>query len=142
MSELMAKAKDMINDFISERGVDPSTVYNETKKTWSLKRGSAHIDIMLLEIPVGNDQIREFLQAASPIIKVPKAKELLFYKRLLELNDIKLGVKLSLQKDSDLVWALTERDLIGMDYSELQTILEDIGFWADEFDDILNKEFS
>jgi len=97
---------------------------------------------MLLEIPVGNDQIREFLQAASPIIKVPKAKELLFYKRLLELNDIKLGVKLSLQKDSDLVWALTERDLIGMDYSELQTILEDIGFWADEFDDILNKEFS
>jgi len=141
MSELMAKAKDMINDFISERGVDPSSVYDETKKMWRVKRGSANIDIMLLEIPVGNNQIREFLQAASPIINVPKGKEMQFYRRLLELNDVKLGVKLSMQKDSEQVWALTERDLIGMDYSEMQTVLEDIGFWADEFDDILNKEF-
>jgi len=141
MSEIMAKAKDMINDFISERGVDPSSVYDETKKMWRVKRGSANIDIMLLEIPVGNNQIREFLQAASPIINVPKGKEMQFYRRLLELNDVKLGVKLSMQKDSEQVWALTERDLIGMDYSEMQTVLEDIGFWADEFDDILNKEF-
>ena len=141
MSELITKAIDMINDFVSERGIDPSTVYNPEKKMWNLKRGSASIQVLLMEIPVGEGQIREFVQAASPIIKIPSGKELPFFRRLLELNDIKLGVKLSLQSGTDQVWALAERDLIGMDYSELQTLLEDLGFWADEFDDLLTKEF-
>lgn len=141
MSELMEKAKNMINDFVKQKGIDPTTVFNEEKLTWYLKRGSVDIQIMLLSVPVGEGVIREFVQVASPIMKVPAGKELNFYKRLLELNDVKLGVKLSLQKDTDQAWALFERDLIGLDYSELVTILEDLGYWADEFDDMLKKEF-
>jgi len=141
MTELMEKAKDMINDFVSQKGIDPGQVFNPEKMLWSLKRGSANVQIMLLSVPVGEGKIREFIQAASPIIKVPQAKQLEFYRKLLELNDVKLGVKLSIQKDSDQVWALYERDLIGMDYSELITLLEDLGYWADEFDDLLKAEF-
>jgi len=141
MSELIAKATGMINDFVAEKGIDPNSVYNAEKKLWSLKRGSAHIDVMLLEVPVGEGVIREFIQVASPIIKVPKGKELQFYRRLLELNDVKLGVKLSIQKDTDQVWALAERDLIGIEYSEMVTVMEDLGFWADQFDDLLTSEF-
>lgn len=141
MSELIEKSIQMINDFVTEKGIKINEVFNREKLFWRLKRGSATIDIMLLSVPVGEGITREFLQIASPIFKVPNGKETEFYKRLLELNDIKLGVKLSLQKDTDQVWALSERDLMGMSYTELKTCLEDLGYWADEFDDILKKEF-
>ncbi|HOV13169.1 MAG TPA: YbjN domain-containing protein [Spirochaetota bacterium] len=141
MSELIQKSINMINDFVAEKGINVKDVYFPDKLLWRLKRGTASIDIMLLSVPVSENQIREFLQVASPIIKVPKGRELEFYKTLLELNDVKLGVKLSLQKDTDQVWALYERDLIGMSYTELITCLEDLGYWADEFDDILQKQF-
>ena len=141
MSELIEKAKDMINDFVSQKGIDPAQVFNPEKMLWSLKRGSANVQIMLLTVPVGEGKTREFIQAASPIMKVPQGKETAFYKKLLELNDVNLGVKLSMQKDTDQVWALYERDLVGMDYSELITVLEDLGYWADQFDDMLKAEF-
>jgi hypothetical protein len=142
MSELIAKAKKMVDEFCKTKGVDPATIYNAEKQLWSLQRGSAPVQVMLLSIPVGEKEIREYLQVAAPIIKVPKGKELDFYRKLLELNDVKLGVKLSIQSGTDQVWALAERDLIGMDYAEMETCLEDLGYWADLFDDMLREEFA
>jgi hypothetical protein len=141
MSENIEKATKMINDFVLSKGIDLNQVYNAEKRSWSLKRGSANIQVILLEVPISTGT-REFLQIACPLIKVSAGKELQLYKRLLELNDAKLGVKLSLQEKTDQVWALNERDLSGLDYSELTTMLEDLGYWADEFDDMLAKEFS
>lgn len=141
MSDLLNKVKEMLNDFVTSLEIDVKDVYDPERNIWYLKRGSAPVQIMLLSIPVGNGEIREFLQVASPIMKVPKEKELAFYRRLLELNDIKLGVKFSVQKDSDQVWALYERDLIGIGYEELKTCIEDLGYWADTLDDELIQEF-
>jgi hypothetical protein len=141
MSELFEKAKLMINDFITEKGIKLKEVYDADNNVWHLKRGSANIDVVLLSVPVSEGEIREFLQAASPIARVPRDNELAFYKYLLELNDGKLGVKLSLQPGTDQVWALFERDLIGISYTELKTCLEDLGYWADEFDDLLADKF-
>ncbi len=141
MSELITNAIGMVNDFVTSKGVNVKDVYDADKLLWRLKRGSAPVDILLLSVPVGENQIREFLQVAAPIVKVPKGKELEFFRTLLELNDVKLGVKLSLQKGTDQVWALYERDLIGMSYTELVTCIEDLGYWADEFDDMLIEQF-
>jgi len=141
MSELIDKATEMINDFVVGKGINLSEAYIPDQKKWSLKRGSATIQIILLSVPVGENIFREFIQVASPIMIVPKGKETEFYRRLLELNDVKLGIKFSIQKNTDQVWALAERDLIGMGYSELTTLLEDLGFWADELDDVLKNEF-
>ena len=141
MSELISKVADMVNDFVRSLGININDVYDPEKKIWYLKRGSAPVQIMLLSVPVGENSIREFLQVASPLMKVPKGKELAFYRKLLELNDVKLGVKFSVQKDSDQVWALYERDLIGIGYDELTTCIEDLGYWADTLDDELKAEF-
>lgn len=141
MSDLINKARDMINDFVNSLGININDVYDPAKNIWYLKRGSAPVQIMLLSIPVGGGIIREFLQIASPLMRVPKGKELAFYRKLLEFNDVKLGVKFSVQKDSDQVWALYERDLIGIGYEELKTCIEDLGYWADTLDDELIAEF-
>ena len=141
MSELYDKTAMMINDFVTEKGIKLKDVYDPEKKVWHLMRGSALIDILLIVVPVSDTESREFLQIASPVAVVPKGKETLFYKRLLELNDVNLGVKLSLQPDTDQVWALFDRDLLGMSYSELKVCIEDLGYWADEFDDLLSEEF-
>ena len=141
MSELITNAIGMVNDFVTSKGVNVKDVYDADKLLWRLKRGSAPVDILLLSVPVGENQIREFLQVAAPIVKVPKGKELEFFRTLLELNDVKLGVKLSLQKGTDQVWALYERDLIGMSYNVSLPCIEDLGYWADEFDDMLIEQF-
>jgi hypothetical protein len=141
MSELYEKTAMMINDFVTEKGIKLKDVYDAEKKVWHLIRGSAIIDILLISVPVSESETREFLQIASPVANVPKGKELPFYKRLLELNDGNLGVKLSLQPDTDQIWALFERDLIGLSYSEMKICIEDLGYWADEFDDLLSSEF-
>ena len=78
----------------------------------------------------------------SPIIKVPENNQANFYKKLLEINDSKLGVKLTLLPGSTQVYATFERDIKGIDYEELATCIADLEWWADELDDELAVEFS
>jgi hypothetical protein len=141
MSELYEKTAMMINDFVIEKGIKLKDVYDSERNVWHLLRGSAIIDILLINVPVSESETREFIQIASPVAIVPHGRELLFYKRLLELNDGNLGVKLSLQPDTKQIWALFERDLFGLSYSEMKICIEDLGYWADEFDDLLSNEF-
>jgi len=141
MSELINKVSNMVDDLVAELGLKKDEVFDPEKKTWKWSKGSANIEVLLLSVPVGEGKQREFLQVASPLMRVPQGNEKTFFRRLLELNDVKLGIKLSIQSGSDQVWALYERDLVGIDYTELKTTVLDLEYWADELDDILINEF-
>jgi hypothetical protein len=74
-------------------------------------------------------------------VKVPQSSLIPFYRRLLELNDTSLGVKLTILSNSDQVYATFERDIKGMDYTEMVETIADVEWWADYFDDLLIREF-
>jgi hypothetical protein len=92
-------------------------------------------------VPVSNG-VLQFLRVFSPLMEVPMDRERDFYRHLLELNDTKLGVKLSVMPGSNLVFATTERNIVGMDYEELSTCVGDLEWWADTLDDELKAKFS
>ncbi|MEO8770664.1 MAG: YbjN domain-containing protein [Ferruginibacter sp.] len=132
---------EMIHKYAESVGLARADVYNTEKRNWTWKKGSASIEIFILRIDLGNGYVRDFIKIFTLVMQVPQTNLLEFYRRLLELNDEKLGIKLTLQKDGNNVWGTFERDINGMDYNELVAFISDFEIWADQFDNMLEAEF-
>jgi len=80
--------------------------------------------------------------AVAPLFRsVPKAKELAFYKKLLEHNAYMGGMAaFAIQPDG---WVVLQagRALKGIDAQEFATLVAGVGRFADQFDDQLIAEF-
>jgi len=80
--------------------------------------------------------------AVAPLFRsVPKAKELAFYKKLLEHNAYMGGMAaFAIQPDG---WVVLQagRALKGIDAQEFATLVAGVGRFADQFDDQLLAEF-
>jgi hypothetical protein len=140
MAELIPEVSAMINRFIAEIGLTEAETFNAERKAWYWKKGTANIEVFVQGVDVGSTK-RYFLRVFSPVVKVPQSSAMPFYRRLLELNDTSLGVKLSVLSNSDQVYATYERDVKGMDYDEMANTIADVEWWADHFDDLLMREF-
>lgn len=141
METQKADVEAMIDAYVKEIGLTKEQTYNIEKKAWYWVKGSARIEVFIQEINFETHS-RFYLRIFSPIIKVPENNQANFYKKLLEINDSKLGVKLTLLPGSSQVYATFERDIKGIDYEELATCIADLEWWADELDDELAVEFS
>jgi hypothetical protein len=141
MENLKEKVEAMIDAYVAEIGLSKEQTYNAEKGAWYWVKGSARIEVFIQEISFDTHS-RYYLRVFSPIIKVPPQNHLNFFKKLLEINDSKLGVKLTLLPGSDQVYATFERDIKGIDYEELATCIADLEWWADELDDELAAEFA
>jgi hypothetical protein len=131
----------MINKFIIQIGLTKEQTYNAEKRAWYWKKGSASIEVFIHEIKF-EAHSRFYLRVFSPLLKVPATNTQEFYRRLLEMNDSKLGVKLSIMPGSDQVYATFERDIKGIDYDELATCISDLEWWADVLDDELKQQYT
>ncbi|MCU0429241.1 MAG: YbjN domain-containing protein [Cytophagaceae bacterium] len=140
MSNTRESVEAMINQYVAEVGLSIDQTYNAKNRAWYWMKGSAKIEVFVQEIPMGTYS-RFFLRVFSPIFKVPAGKESVVYKKLLELNDKYLGLKLTLMPNSTQIYATFERDIQGMDYNELATTIADLEWWADKLDDELMQEF-
>lgn len=116
--------------------IDPEEARMATEQGygWSFQRGSA-----LLEVYLVQQEDREYFQVLSPIMHLPDGNLLPLYRRLLELNlsltNASLGVYL------DVIYVFNERPLQGLDASEADYIIQQIGEYADDLDNQLVNEF-
>ncbi len=131
----------MIDRYVVSVGLTKEGTYNPERRAWYWTIGSAKIEVFIQAIPMKDGTQRHFLRIFSPLMQVPKNEELRFYRHLLELNDSKLGVKLSIMPGSDTVYATYERDIQGIDYEEVATCIADLEWWADTLDDQLKQQF-
>lgn len=100
-----------------------------------VRRGSAAVGINVLDD-------HGVLLMLAPIMEVPPAGAEGLYRRLLELSFIATSdasFAVDAQKDEIYVRAL--RRLSGLDYEEFEDLLDTVGKVADEWDDVLRKEF-
>ncbi|MBC8173133.1 MAG: YbjN domain-containing protein [Chitinophagales bacterium] len=136
---------DNVKQFIQSVGVDPATCWNEQNKAYYVYKGSAKLEIFVSSHPNQDGSSRDFLRIFSGLMKVPASADAKFYRRLLEIGDQSLGVKLTVMSnatpDNDWVYATYERDTHGLDYNETVTCIADMGLWADNLDDKLKNEF-
>jgi hypothetical protein len=125
---------NIINDVITELGVNPDGVYDKAKNTWSLYKGSAQVIIEFFTI-----ETTWYIDFRSPVCQIPTTNVLPFYRKLLELNHWNIGIKFSV--DQDQAWLSINRELAGIDKAEAAANLNRVGNMADEWDDKLREEF-
>ncbi len=129
----------MINEIISSLGVDPSTCYNDEKKVWSLQKDDAKVDVVMFSISQEGSGTTDYIEIASPVMKVIDVNLENFFRRLLEINNTSIGVKFAL--DQEWVWLLVQRELEGLDRSEILTMLDRIGNFSNDMKQQLKDEF-
>ncbi|WP_045112938.1 YbjN domain-containing protein [Microscilla marina] len=132
-----SQVEEMIQEYVESVGLTKKDTYNAETDSWNWKRGSASIEVFIAD---GKNN-REYLCIYSPLMKIPAKEEFSFYRHLLELNYSKLGLKLAIRSSSEFVYAVSERDINGMDYNELSVCIKDLEWWADKLDDELQELF-
>jgi len=135
------RVSEMVHCYVESIGLTRDETYNADKNNWQWKNGSANIEVLIQKLNFANGTRRDFLRVFCPIMDIPLTNPMAFYRRLLELNDVKLGIKFALVPNSAKVWASFERDIKGIDFNELSTVISDFEYWADVLDDELKAEF-
>jgi hypothetical protein len=100
------------------------------------RKGSVNVGINVLE----DHGVLLFM---APVMAVPQKQREAFYRRLLELSFLTTAdaaFAIDAQRDEVFVRAL--RRLSGLDYEEFEDLLATVGKVADEWDDVLKREFT
>jgi hypothetical protein len=132
-----------VNQLCAEIGCTPESIYNKESNSWFFSRGSASVEVFLSSYQTAVQTVRTFVRCFAPVFPIPandpvKAQ---LYQEALENNVRFMGVKLAIMPEKGYMYAISERDIEGMDYDEFKLIISDLGFWADQMDDILKERF-
>jgi hypothetical protein len=131
---------DMIETMLKDWNIDPAQVKDKERNMWYLVQGSAKFHIELFKFNKG-PQIGEVdcVEVGGIIMKLPQDNFLPLYRRLLDLNSSSVGLYFAIRRD--LVMLLATRELAGCDAAELKTMVDEIRYFSDYWDDILMEEF-
>ncbi|MBN1251957.1 MAG: YbjN domain-containing protein [Bacteroidales bacterium] len=121
---------------ISILGVDPKVCRGEKAGQWNLKRGSANVWIDVWETEQKN---YGYFQCMAPVIEVPTKNTEAFYREILEINHNLYGVAMT--KFNSWIYLKTNRELDGLDQNEMMAMINRIGVYADQYDDLLRNKY-
>jgi len=135
--------KVYVNQLCSEIGCTADSIYNKESNSWFFTRGSISIEIFMTSYETAVKTVRTFVRCFSPIFPIPAdaLKKAQLYEEAMQNNTNFMGVKLSIIPSKGFVYAVAERDIDGMDYTEFTTLISDLGYWADQMDDALVQRF-
>lgn len=127
----------MIEKIIANWGVDPATTRGQKEGQYSLKKGSASVwvDIWYVE-----SQKRSYFQVMAPIMRLPLPdRQAAFFQELLEINDRLYGVAFTVY--NGWAWLKHIRETDNLDQPEAEAMLNRVGVYADQYDDILKEKY-
>ncbi len=133
-SDARAMVNAYLNRFAERAGasIDPldDSGYTQARK------GSVSIGINVME----DHGVLLFM---APVMAVPDQKREAFYRRLLELSFLTTAdASFAIDAQRDEVFVRALRRLSGLDYEEFEDLLATVGKVADEWDDVLKREFT
>lgn len=128
-----------IHRLCREIGTTADAIYNERTCAWYFSRGSSTIEVFMTHMDNNEDSERVFIRCFAPLCTLPSNPVTLFelFRKALEINTRQMGIKLGTLENRRLLCLVAERDIEGMDYQEFVTMISDVGFWADHFDNHL-----
>lgn len=127
---------DNIENVIRRKGVDPAVCRGEKPGQWNLKRGSANVWIDVWKV---KDQDYGYMQIMAPVVAVPQIKREEFFEEILETNHKLYGVGMT--KFKEWIYLKAIRELDGLDESEVESTLNRIGVYADDYDDYFKEKY-
>lgn len=132
-------ARQYLEDFMAQRGINPDTVYSPEDDAWYFRRGSASLEVFFVSYETSEGTTRTFIRFFSPLIAMPtdNATKFKLFSELMVLNSKFMGVKFAATTNQRYIYSVYERDIEGMSYEELEQCMEDSGYWGDYLDDYL-----
>jgi hypothetical protein len=132
-----------INQFCVEIGCTADSIYSKDANSWNFTRGSASVELVLTSYETAVKTVRTFVRCFSPVCPIPAdaAKKAQLFEEALENSTTFMGAKLGIIPERGYMYAIAERDIDGMDYEEFKTLVTDLGYWADQLDDMLIQRF-
>ena len=131
-------ARAMVNAYLerfAERSGKQLSALDESDYT-QVRTGSVSVGINVLED-------HGVLMFMAPVMGVPSSGRETFYRRLLELSFLQTAdAAFGIDDQKDEVYVRALRRLSGLDYEEFEDLLDTVGKVADEWDDVLKKEFA
>lgn len=128
---------NLVENCIRTLGIEPASCRTERAGSWSLMKGSAKVYIDVWHIDKEN---RAYFQVMSPVMKVPAEKRQEFYYDLLSFNDKLYSCAFSLY--NDWAWIKMIRECDGLDQNEAFAIIQRVGAYADQYDDLLKQHYN
>lgn len=99
------------------------------------RKGSANIGVTVLDD-------HGVLLLIAPVMPIPKVDREALYRKLLELSFLRTAdASFAIDAARDEICVRTLRRLSGLDYEEFEDLLDTVGRVADEWDDVLEREF-
>ena len=100
-----------------------------------MRKGSASIGVNVLDD-------HGVLLLIAPVMPVPKSGRETLYRRLLELSFLTTSdASFAIDAAKEEIFVRALRRLSGLDYEEFEDLLDTVGRVADEWDDVLKREF-
>jgi len=100
-----------------------------------VRKGSASVGVNVLED-------HGVLLILAPVMAVPHTGRETLYRRLLELSFITTSdAAFAIDAQKNEIYVRVLRRLSGLDYEEFEDLLDTVGKVADDWDDVLKKEF-
>jgi Tir chaperone protein (CesT) family len=132
-SDATAMVNAYLKRFAERAGLDLRPLdengYTQTRK------GSASIGVNVLDD-------HGVLLLIAPVMPVPRAGRETLYRRLLELSFLTTAdASFAIDAAKDEIFVRALRRLSGLDYEEFEDLLDTVGRVADEWDDVLKREF-
>lgn len=124
-----------IDGVLTALGINPSAARIPDTFTWQFQRGTALIEMRLIQEEGGNT----FFQISAPVMHIPHDNLLRLYRRLLELNMQLVGAAFAVYRD--VVYLVDERPVPGLDDTEAHAMINTVAGFADQLDDLLVEEF-
>ncbi|MEI9807873.1 MAG: YbjN domain-containing protein [Bacteroidota bacterium] len=137
------RIKDYLHRLCGEMGIEEKKVYNAKTGAWYFAQGSSTIEVFLTTQKNLLQQPQTFIRCMAALCEIPGdvKKQFQLYKTALAINGSYLGYKISADEEKGLVCIIAERNISGMDYEEMITLISDLGHWADKLDNFLQEQF-
>lgn len=126
----------LVENAISDLGVDPAICRGENQGQWNLTLGSASVWIDVFQREGENEG---YFQCMGPVCSIPPSNREAFFQEVLEINHGLYGVAMT--KYEGTLFMKTIRELTGLDISEVTSMINRIGMYTDEYDDYLKEKY-
>jgi hypothetical protein len=132
-----------VNQLCAEIGCTPESIYIKESNSWLFSRGSASIEVFMSSYETAVQTVRTFVRCFAPVFPIPADadKRARLYNETMQNNTTFMGVKLAIMPEKGFLYAVAERDIDGMDFTEFKTLISDLGYWADLMDNMLVERF-
>ena len=136
------EAAQLVRTWMAAQNEDETRALDKNQKyLWWFSEGSANFYIHIFAYDKGNSQT-DAIEVGSPVMLLPESvsKKTALLDYVMLLNSSAVGYWWAVREER--LMLLSSRELSGLDQAELITMIENIRFYADFFDDVLKSKFA